>query len=123
LPYDDAFGQMLVPDLRKNLGSDEAVWYDSDGGLYGGDSWWSRIVSIVSMCDVFIVIISPDSMSSRWVMRELDIALTKDKIIVPVLYRQAQIRADLENIQYISFIDGPTRYKTSLNQLIQAIRH
>src|SRR5579864_6300626 len=99
---DDDFGLRLVNDLRKAFGSSEAIWYDSEGGLYGGDSWWSRIVSVLATCDVFIIVLSPNSMSSKWVVRELDIAVVEGKRIVPVLYRQCDIRPDLRAIQTIS---------------------
>src|SRR6266849_1637564 len=119
---DDDFGLRLVQDLRKAFGSPDAVWYDSEGGLYGGDSWWSRIVSVLGTCDVFIIVLSPNSMNSKWVMRELDIAMVESKRIVPVLYRQCDIRPDLRAIQTISFLE-PISYGTAFNKLLQALRH
>jgi hypothetical protein len=119
---DDDFGLRLVQDLRRALGSPEAVWYDSEGGLYGGDSWWSRIVSVLATCDVFIIVLSPNSMSSKWVVRELDIAIVEGKRIVPVLYHQCEIRPDLRAIQNISFLE-PISYGTAFNKLLQALTH
>ncbi len=119
---DDEFGFRLVKDLRRELGSDEAVWYDSEGGLYGGESWWSKIVSVLDTCDVFVIIISPNSMNSKWVMRELDIATGEGKRIIPVLYRQCDVRADLRAIQYISFLDS-VPYNVAFDKLMQALKH
>jgi len=42
---DDDFGTQLVEDLRRVLGDEDAVWYDSQGGLRGGDAWWHKIRS------------------------------------------------------------------------------
>ncbi len=118
---DDEFGLKLVHDLRRELGGDEAVWYDSEGGLYGGDAWWSRIVSVLEKCDVFIIIISPNSMSSKWVMKELDIATVEGKRIIPILYQQANVRTDLRAIQHISFLDT-VPYNVALDRLVQALK-
>ena len=35
---DDAFEKRLVADLRARLG-ESAIWYDSSGGLHGGEEW------------------------------------------------------------------------------------
>ena len=90
--------------------------------MYGGDSWWSRIVSVLGACDVFIIVLSPNSMSSKWVIRELDIAIVEGKRIVPVLYRECDIRSDLKAIQIISFL-APVPYETAFNKLLQALTH
>jgi hypothetical protein len=119
---DDDFGLKLVQDLRKDFGDEKAIWYDSEGGLYGGDPWWSRIVSTLHECDIFVIVLSPNSMSSKWVMREVDIAFVEEKRIVPVLYRQCDIRPDLRAIQFISFL-APTSYEAAFSKLLQAIRH
>jgi hypothetical protein len=119
---DDDFGRKLVQDLRQAFGSDEAVWYDSEGGLYGGESWWSTIVTTLGNCDVFIIVLSPNSMNSKWVMKELDIAIVEGKRVVPILFRQCDIRADLRAIQNISFLE-PIPYGTSFNKLLQALKH
>lgn len=119
---DDEFGLKLVEDLRRELGSDEAVWYDSEGGLYGGESWWRKIVSVLEKCDVFVIIVSPNSMNSKWVMKELDIATSERKRIVPVLYRQCDVPADLRAIQQISFLDSVS-YNLAFNKLIQALKY
>ena len=119
---DDAFGLKLVKDLRREFGGDEAVWYDSEGGLYGGDSWWRRIVSVLDTCDVFVIIISPNSMTSKWVLKELDIATVEGKRIVPILYRQSDaVPADLRAIQHISFLDAG-QYNVAFNKLVEALR-
>ncbi|HEY7339297.1 MAG TPA: toll/interleukin-1 receptor domain-containing protein, partial [Ktedonobacterales bacterium] len=85
---DDEFGMRLISELRTRLG-EEAVWYDSSGGLHGGDEWWNRIVAEITSRDVFIVIFSPDSVNSKWVIDETNIAWAlRHRIgtrIIPVL--------------------------------------
>jgi TIR domain len=119
---DDDFGRKLVQDLRQAFRSDEVVWYDSEGGLYGGESWWGRIVTELGKCDVFIIVLSPNSMNSKWVMKELDIANVEGKRVVPILYSQCDIRPDLRAIQIISFLE-PIPYGAAFNNLLQALKH
>src|SRR5258708_18571159 len=83
---DDEFGRKLVRDLQDEF-EKVAVWYDSRGGLHGGEEWWSKIVEELQARNVFILILSPDAMKSKWVMREFRIALNEDKFIVPLLYQ------------------------------------
>src|SRR5258708_40221716 len=64
---DNEFGVRLVQDLRRKLGSEDAVWYDSHGGLFGGDSWWETIKKELTARHVFMVVLSPDALASKWV--------------------------------------------------------
>src|SRR5579863_6972448 len=105
---DDDFGRVLAADLRRTLGGDEqCVWYDSAGGLQGGDTWWRKIVAELSARPVFVVVLSPDAMASKWVQDEIDLAWQQKnrppgKLIVPVLYRPCAVREDLKSMQVVS---------------------
>ena len=117
---DNDFGIKLARNLRHILNEDNAVWYDIEGGLYGGDSWWDKILEELTLCNVFIVILSPDSMKSNWVRRELNVALNEGKQIIPLLHRECEIRADLKTIQMISFL-SPKKYEMAFNELLLAL--
>jgi TIR domain len=119
--HDNDFGHKLALDLRHAFGNDEIVWYDTAGGLYGGDSWWSKIVQELSERSTFIIVLSPDSMNSYWVLKELDMAVTQRKRIIPVLYRICEVRPDLNTIQYVSFLE-PKSYQVAFNELLQALQ-
>ena len=109
------FGTKLTKDLRRTLGNDDAVWYDTAGGLYGGESWWSKIVEKLTVHDVFLIVLSPDAMKSKWVLRELDMAMVEGKQIIPLLYRSCTIRIDLKPIQHISFLP-PNSYGVAFKE-------
>ena len=119
--HDDGFGARLVQDLRSVLGSEDAVWYDSQGGLHGGDSWWGKIVQEVVLREVFLLVLSPEAMASHWVIRELDMAITQGKLIIPLLYRSCSVRPDLLTIQMISFLP-PKSYEAAFAELLIALR-
>jgi hypothetical protein len=123
---DNEFGVRLVDDLRKALGGNEAtVWYDASGGLHGGEAWWRTIVAEIKARPVFIVVLSPDSMQSRWVEDEIDLAwklknAPGGKLIVPVLHRECDVRDDLTTRQMVSFLP-PKPYDDALHELLATI--
>jgi hypothetical protein len=119
--FDNDFGMRLVADLRAALGGrEDAVWYDASGGLHGGDEWWKTIRHEMEQRPVVIVIVSPESKASDWVNRELDMAVTQDKHIIPVLFKPCQVRIDLARYHYVSFV-SPVRYEDALQELLVAL--
>lgn len=119
---DNEFGKKLVSDLRQMLNDDDAVWYDSHGGLRGGSAWWSTIRTELTARYVFLVILSPDAVDSQWVNDEIDLAWQQKnssagKCIIPVLYRPCTIREDLSTIQAISF-ESSRDYRDAFKELL-----
>src|SRR5207248_9356081 len=97
---DNDFGVQLVKDLRRILADETAVWYDSQGGLLGGDAWWRKIMQELKASNVFIVVLSPSAMQSPWVNDEIDTAWrlknsSANMRIIPVLYQTCEVRSDL----------------------------
>jgi WD40 repeat protein len=117
---DNTFGKRIVRDLREALGNDDAVWYDTQGGLNGGDVWWDKIVQELARCNIFIIIASPEAMESEWTRREFLIAQNESKNIICLLYRKCSIWADLKITQMISFTP-PILYQTGFEQLTKVI--
>lgn len=122
---DNDFGMRLTHDLRRALGDEAAVWYDASGGLHGGDAWWNQILHELSQRPIFMVILSPDSMQSPWVSDEITLAWRQrnspqGKRIIPVLYRECQIRHDVELLQYVSFV-APRPYADALHELLATL--
>lgn len=69
----------LVDDLRM-LGYD--VWFDSQ--LSGGETWWSRILSEIQKCEIFLFALSPEAINSTACIREFKYALALEKSVLPV---------------------------------------
>jgi TIR domain len=123
---DNQFGLKLVDDLRKSLDSNINIWYDAAGGLYGGDEWWSKILKELVKSSIFIVILSADSMSSKWVNDEITIAWAHKnssvgKLIIPILHRNCKIREDLQTLHIISFL-SPRAYEAAFDELIKRLQ-
>ncbi len=123
---DNDFGIRLVNDLRLKLGDNTRVWYDAAGGLNGGDEWWSKILRELAICSVFIVILSPESMASKWVNDEITIAWAhrnsaEGKMIIPLIIRNCEIRDDLKILHTISF-QPPKTYEMALEELVKILQ-
>src|SRR6185369_1025582 len=68
------------------------VWY-SQPNILGAQQWQDEIGAALRRCDWFAIILSPQSVDSMWVKRELSYALEQtrfDNRIVPVIYQHAE---------------------------------
>ncbi|MCY3573141.1 MAG: SUMF1/EgtB/PvdO family nonheme iron enzyme [Chloroflexi bacterium] len=65
------------------------VWYDQR--LYAGQDWWKEIRRRLAWCEVFVFLLSPESVASRNCLRELAIARQLKRAIIPVLIDSATV--------------------------------
>ena len=83
------------------------IWYDE--GLHPGESWNDSIAEHLKCCEQFVVFISPHSITSKYVMSEINYALAKNKSIVPVILTKTDLPAGLEmmlgTIQFLDISD------------------
>src|SRR5215472_15957434 len=123
---DAAFCLELIGDLRARLG-EEAVWYDSSGGLHGSDAWWDRIVAEITTRPNFPVVLSPHAYASKWVPEEMRIAFLLHvefgKRLLPVRLAPSPRRPDWAGIQEFDFqrYRDPRQYATALAELLQVL--
>ena len=122
---DNEFGTRLAQDLSRVLGDESAVWYDVLGGLHGGDTWWEKILEELTARKVFIVVLSPEAIQSPWVRDEINLAWSQKnsregKQIIPLLYRECKVRADLNTLQVISFLN-PKTYETAFKEVLMTL--
>ena len=68
---DRKFASELVNVLRSH---GIPVWYSREN-IVGGQEWIDEIGTALNRCDWFIIILSPNSIKSMWVKRELNYAL------------------------------------------------
>ena len=84
---DRRFADKLAKALRRHA---IPVWY-SRTHLRGAQQWQQEIGQALQRCDWFVVVLSPQSVKSMWVKRELSYALNKKRFqdkIVPVVHRK-----------------------------------
>ena len=109
------FIKQLAADLRA---ARLDVWYDLSR-LKVGDSWTEKIQFAIDSSDTFIIVISPDSIASRWVRKEFLYASDAKKKIVPLLYKNCKLPLWLLDIQYLD-VQG-SKYKRNLNEILYTL--
>jgi hypothetical protein len=84
------------------------VWF-SEVHILGAQQWQVEIGSALQRCDWFAIILSPQSVESMWVKRELSYALQQNRFdnrIVPITYQPAdfeQLSWTLSTFQMVDF--------------------
>lgn len=87
------------------------VWY-SPTNITGAQQWHDEIGSALKRCDWFVLVLSPASVESMWVKRELLYALQQqryEKKIVPVLYKSCdyeKLSWVLDSSQFVDYRGG-----------------
>jgi hypothetical protein len=62
--------------------------------IVGAQQWQDEILGALNRCDWFLVVLSPESINSMWVKREIAYALAEPRYenkIVPLLYRDCDL--------------------------------
>lgn len=99
----ELFARELAASLS-NLGAD--VWIDVED-IPAGMKWSSAIQQGLDICDVMLVVITPESMASRNVEDEWQYYLDEKKPIIPILLEPTKVHFQLSRIQYIDFKNQP----------------
>ena len=84
---DRTFVGKLVDVLRRH---GIPVWY-SETNVRGAQQWHDEIGAALRRCDWFVLVLSPHSVESKWVKRELLYSLQQDRFagrIAPLLYQR-----------------------------------
>ncbi len=87
------------------------VWY-SEINIIGAQQWHDQIGAALRRCDWLVVLLSPSSVESIWVKREVLFSLNDrryDEKIVPVLYQPCdydQLSWTLSLLQIVDFTQG-----------------
>jgi hypothetical protein len=83
---DQEFVTRLASDLDAQVAG---VWFDQSD-IQAGQKWHDKILEGIQECKAFILVLSPDSMASRYVREEVNKALELSKTIFPIIYRPAE---------------------------------
>jgi len=97
------------------------AWIDLKG-IGGGNLWRERIVGAIKTCDIFTILVTPESVQSKQVRRELNIADRANKKILPLLAGNVEMPGDFEflipEINWISFAED---IENGLTQMIYTV--
>jgi len=112
---DLAFVEQLAADLKA---ADLDVWYDLSG-LEGGSRWSRAIEKAIQDSQYVLVVLSTDSVASKWVEEEFLYASELGKKIVPLFYRQCSIPFGYRTLHFIDVQDE--KYKKSFSEILRAL--
>jgi tetratricopeptide (TPR) repeat protein len=120
---DSEFAYRLRADLEA---SGFATWIDTAKlGAEGGQEWMRIIQDAVDSCQAMVVVLSPDSVQSKYVHMEYHRAQSKSKLVVPLHYRTVtSAPIDLDLAQWLEFREdqrGSDTYQTGLTNLIRSL--
>ena len=103
---DNDFVDRLVTELEAR-GVD--VWVDT-GEILAGEAWRRTIVEAIRSCQVFVILISPKSVQSENVTKELTLAEQYDKSVLPIVIQDVEIPPSLDyqlaGLHYQTFAEG-----------------
>lgn len=95
------------------------VWFDQIS-IQPGDIWEAAIEQGLRKAIAVAVVISPDSMASEYVRKEVNFAQESDQRLLPILYRPAQLFLNLQTIQWVD-LSSEAVYPTNLRKLIDVL--
>jgi len=108
----------LVLELRSQ-GLD--VFYDQF--IHAGDKWRAVIGSNIRNCPVFVIILSKDSLASREVENELNMAASHGRNLIPVRIDQTLLPDGFNLVlSGINIIDGSSRSKNRNREIAERAR-
>src|SRR5687768_12368387 len=118
---DSTFVRRLAESLE---GRDVDAWLDTDElAATDEDRWRRSIVQGIRESAALVVVLSPDSVSSGQVERELTIAAETKRRIIPIIFRPCDLpdgfQFELAGVQRIDFSEQP--YESALDQLVRRI--
>lgn len=109
-------------DLRKILlAQGIAVWF-SPHHIRGAQQWQDEIGAALVRCGWFVVILTPHSVKSMWVKRELKYALIDRRYenhIVPLLFKKCNYRSLSWTLPQFQIIDFTKNYASGLQNLLR----
>lgn len=97
------------------------VWY-SQTNILGAQQWHDEIGRALIRCDWFVVVLSPNSVASMWVKRELLFALQQtrfEKKIVPILYQDCDIDSLSWVLSSLQMVDYRNRFEEGCRDLLR----
>ena len=118
--------QQVFPIMRKLQLAGFRIWYDE--GISGGENWRKILASKIESerCKDFLLFSSENSVNSRHVRAEINLALDRDKKITPVRLDDARFGSEVEmylsTYQYLAISDQEGFSNSLIHSLDQDAR-
>lgn len=96
-------------------------WYSATH-ILGAKQWHDEIGRALAQCNWFLVVLTPDSVRSQWVKRELLFALNEERYherIIPLLYRKCKYSQLSWTLPEYEFVDFTGDFEAGCRQLLR----
>jgi len=117
---DSGFVDQLIEKLE-SYGVD--VWVDRGDILAGIATWRQQIVEAIIDCQVFVIVLSPNSITSDNVAKELTLAEQHSKKVLPLVIQEVNIPPSLDyqlaGLHYQTFAEGS--YEDNFERLTRSL--
>jgi hypothetical protein len=117
----------FVRDLKSRLEAHAVkdVWLD-EAEIQIGDSLTKKIEEALKKTKYMGIVLSPRSIKSDWVEKELEIAInreisTREVVVLPLLYEKCDLPSFLLGKMYADFT-SPSEYEESLSKLLRRLK-
>lgn len=115
----------FVKKLARDLDNHGVRYWLDQAEIKVGDSLIEKIRSGLDEVDYVAVILSPNSIASSWVQREIDVAMNQEihgkKIkVLPIMYQKCELPGFLLGKAYVDFTDK-SNYKDAFQKLVNSI--
>lgn len=114
---DMIFVEKLAQDL---VDAGYEVWYDLTN-IEGGDRWAQEIQKGIDQSQIFVLVVTPNSIASEWVEKEYLSASQRGLKIVPLLREHCQLPIWLLNIQYVDIVG--MNYERNFRQIMESFEN
>ena len=95
--------------IRNSLRRESITVWTNRTDIKTGEVFQAAIKRGIEEADNIVYLLSPEAANSTYCQEELDLALSHNKRIIPILVREVeekQVRSELRNLQYIDFTDN-----------------
>jgi len=99
-----------VNHIRGMLDNPNIETFFAENSVEPGESLVDKIYSAIKDTDLFLLMWSSNSWESEWVTREIDLARSEKKTIVPIkLDEESKLPGILSDVKYIPFHESPEK--------------
>jgi len=111
---------IAVNDLHRDLArASHDVWFDRK--LEGGQRWWDEVLEQIRTCELFVFVLSPESLKSKACRAELAYAAVLERPILPVLAGIVNMDLAPEPIGALNVLDYRERTPENAIDLLMAV--
>lgn len=111
--------------VRRVLESNGISCWMAPSSITGGSSYAVEIPQAIRSCKVFVLILSKQAQESKWVSKEIDRAINENKIIMPFMLENCELKDDfnfyLTNVQRYAAYESKVKAVEKMVREIQAI--